>query len=78
VIGRDRELLARIARVNDSAGQVVLAILGDRERCDPEPARLRALGQTYAALGADLLARAAELDGRMVEHTQRVIIDARP
>lgn len=78
MIGQDRELLARIARVDDSAGKVVLAILGDRERCDPEPARLRALGQTYTMLGADLLARAAELDGRMVEHTQRVIIDTRP
>jgi hypothetical protein len=75
---QDRELLARVARVNDTAGQVTLTILGDQDRCDPDAARLRALGRTYSELGADLLARAAELDGRMVDGAQRVIIDARP
>jgi hypothetical protein len=74
---QDRELLARIARVNDTSGQVMLAILGDQDRCDPDAVRLRALGKTYGELGADLLARAAELDGRTVQGTQRVIIDAR-
>lgn len=67
----DRGLLARVARLNDMAGQLVLAILGDRDRCDPEPARLRALGQTYTALGADLINRADELDG----HNPPQVID---
>jgi hypothetical protein len=74
----DRELLARIARVNDTAGQVTVAILADRDRCDPDPVRLRALGRAYSELGAALLARSAELDGRMVDGVPRVIVDARP
>jgi hypothetical protein len=78
MIERDRKLLARVARANDTAGQVVLAILGDYDRPDPEPARMRALGRELAELGADLLARAAELDGRVIEPPTRVLIDARP
>jgi hypothetical protein len=75
MIRRDRELLARASRTSDAIGQTVVGILGEHSR--PDPARLRALGKNMATVSADLLARAAELDGRTHTPPARVLIDAR-
>jgi hypothetical protein len=77
VIRRDRELLARLARVNGTVGQATIAMLQDMPSGDLPAAQLRALGTHLAELSADLLARAAEIDGRLVETPRRVVIDAR-
>jgi hypothetical protein len=75
VIARDRELLARVARVNTRLGAVVLELFEHQDGGELPAAGVRELGQHLAGLAADLLARAEELDGRAVD---RVIIDARP
>jgi hypothetical protein len=73
VIERDRELLARLARVNTRIGQVTLDLFERQDGGELPAAGVRELGRLLAILAADLLARSAELDGRTIE---RVIIDA--
>jgi hypothetical protein len=73
VIERDRELLARLARVNNRIGAVTLELFEHQDGGELPAAGVRELGQLLAILAADLLARSAELDGRTIE---RVIIDA--
>jgi hypothetical protein len=75
VIERDRELLARLARVNRHLGEVVVELMTGQDGGELPAAGVRDLGQRFVALGADLLARAEELDGNPVT---RVIIDAQP
>jgi hypothetical protein len=65
VIERDRELLARVARVNGRVGKVVLELLQYQDGGELPAAGVRELGQALTELGADLLARAAELDVRI-------------
>jgi hypothetical protein len=75
VIERDRELLARLARVNQHLGEVAVKLMAGQD-CGELPADgVRDLGQRLTQLGADLLARAAQRDGRTIG---RVIIDAQP
>lgn len=62
VIERDRELLARVARVNRGLGAVVVELLDRQDRGELPAEGVRELGQRLADLGAELLARAAELD----------------
>jgi hypothetical protein len=71
VIERDRELLARAARVNRHLGEVVVELMTGQDGGELPAAGVRELGQNLTEFGADLLARAAELDGR-------AIIDAQP
>jgi hypothetical protein len=75
MIERDRELLARVARVNTRLGAVVLDLFEGLDGGELPAAGVRELGQHLVGLAADLLARAEELDGRVVG---RVVIDARP
>jgi hypothetical protein len=75
VIERDRELLARAARVNTRFGAVVVELFEHQDGGELPAAGVRELGQHLAELSAELLARAAELDGRTID---RVIIDAQP
>jgi hypothetical protein len=70
VIERDRELLAKVARVNGRIGEVVLELFQHQDGGELPAAGVRELGQALTQLGADLLTRAAELE--------RVIIDAPP
>jgi hypothetical protein len=70
VIERDRELLARVARVNGRLGKVVLELIQYQDGGELPATGVRELGQALTELGADLLTRAAELE--------RVIIDAPP
>jgi hypothetical protein len=70
VLERDRELLARVARVNGRVGKVVLELIQHQDGGELPAAGVNELGQALTQLGADLLTRAAEL-----EH---VIIDAPP
>jgi hypothetical protein len=71
VLERDRELLARAARVNRHLGEVVVELMTGQDGGELPAAGVRELGQNLTEFGADLLARAAELDGR-------AIIDAQP
>jgi hypothetical protein len=71
VIERDRELLARAAGVNRHLGEVVVELMTGQDGGELPAAGVRELGQNLTEFGADLLARAAELDGR-------AIIDAQP
>jgi hypothetical protein len=70
VIERDRELLARVARVSGRVGKVVLELFQYQDGGELPATGVRELGQALTELGADLLTRAAELE--------RVIIDAPP
>jgi hypothetical protein len=70
VIERDRELLAKVARVNGRIGEVVLELFQYQDGGELPAAGVRELGQALSQLGADLLTRAVELE--------RVIIDAQP
>jgi hypothetical protein len=75
MIARDRELLARVAQVNRHLGTVVVELMTGQDGGELPADGVRDLGQHLTQLGVDLLARAAELDGRAVD---RVIIDAAP
>jgi len=74
MIERDRELLAKVGRVNQHIGNVIVEMLTEQDGGELPADGVRDLGRNLAELGADLLARAAELDGRTIE---RVIINAR-
>ena len=67
MIKRDRELLARVARVNGRLGKVVLELFQYQDGGELPATGVRELGQALTALGADLLTRAAELDVRIID-----------
>lgn len=69
-------VLGRVAEINRQLPPLLMDLLNE---ADPEQQaqQLRQLGQHLGSLSAECLARAAELDGRIIE-AQRVIIDARP
>jgi hypothetical protein len=71
----DRELLARLARVNKHLGAVVVELFEHQDGGELPADGARELGQHLVELGADLLKRAAELDSRIIG---RVIIDSQP
>jgi hypothetical protein len=75
VIEQDRALLARVAKVNRHLGQVVVELMTNQDGGELPAAGVRDLGQHLGQLNVDLLARAADLDGRTIG---RVIIDAHP
>jgi hypothetical protein len=62
VIERDRELLARVARLNGRLGKVVLELIQYQDGGELPATGVRELGQALTELGADLLTRAAELE----------------
>jgi hypothetical protein len=67
VILRDRELLARVARVNTRLGEVVVELMAQQDDGQLPAHGVRKLGQQLTGLGADLLARAQELDRRTID-----------
>jgi hypothetical protein len=67
VIERDRELLAKVARVNGRIGEVVLELFRFQDGGEPPSAGVRELGQTLSEVGADLLTRAAEPVARRID-----------
>ncbi|MFF5992948.1 MULTISPECIES: hypothetical protein [Prauserella] len=77
MIARDRELLARLAQVNVHLGDVVVELMIHQDGGELPAEGLRQLAEVLGGITADLYARAAELDARMIA-PQRVIIDARP
>jgi hypothetical protein len=74
VIRSDRELLARLARVNAYLGAAVVELMTRQDGGELPAEGVRELGWRLSELAADLLARADEIDGRPVDH---VIMDAR-
>lgn len=62
VIRRDRELLARLANLNQAIARVVPIMLEHQDAGELHPAHLRFVGDQLAQLGKDLLDRANELD----------------
>jgi hypothetical protein len=63
---RDRELLRRLSKVREAMAPVLLVLLDNMNGGELKAADLRALGEDFRSLGADLIARAEELD-RTVE-----------
>ena len=70
MIERDRELLARLVRVNTRLGAATLELFEHQDGGELPAAGVRERGQALAKLGADLLTRAAELDGRTIINAQ--------
>lgn len=62
MICRDRELLARLARVNRHLGAVVVELMTRQDGGELPADGVRDLGRRLGALAADLLIRADELD----------------
>ncbi|WP_051173936.1 hypothetical protein [Amycolatopsis orientalis] len=58
---RDRELFARLARINHEYGDIVLHLLSIQYDETEFAQCLRALGEAHAQLGHELTERAAEL-----------------
>ncbi|NIJ11738.1 hypothetical protein FHU38_002082 [Saccharomonospora amisosensis] len=77
MIRRDRELLTRAAEVNRGLGAVVADLMTHQDDGQLPAEQLRALGRAVCWLGSDFLARAAELDGRVVEAVPRYLLDPR-
>ncbi|EHR51512.1 hypothetical protein SacmaDRAFT_3287 [Saccharomonospora marina XMU15] len=77
MIRRDRELLTRAAEVNRGLGAVVADLMTQQDDGQLPAEQLRALGRAVCWLGSDFLARAAELDGRVVEAVPRYLADPR-
>ncbi|GDY33693.1 hypothetical protein [Gandjariella thermophila] len=62
MIRRDRELLARLANLNQAIAHVVLIMLEHQDAGELNPAHLRLVGDQLYRLGRDLLDRANEVD----------------
>lgn len=77
MVERDRQLLAYAAEVNRSFGAAVVQLLSEQDGGQLPAARLHAIGTQLGELSAAFLARAAELDGRVPDTPERVVIDGR-
>lgn len=66
MIARDRELLARLSRVNASIGEITLALLHAQDGGELPADGLREVGEALRALGGDMIARAREIDAHPV------------
>ena len=64
---RDRQLLAGLARVNTEIGRVTIELLTLQSDDAGYAAGLRTLGADLVHIGAQLAARAGELDGRVLD-----------
>ena len=70
------DVLTRVADLTGRIGPLLVELLNHPDAAE-QAEQLRVLGQHVGSLSAELLARAAELDGRVVEQPERVVIDAR-
>jgi hypothetical protein len=64
---RDRELLARVSRVNTRLGRAVLELIHEQRDGEIPPEGLRALADVLRKLTLDLDARADEIDRPVIE-----------
>ncbi|WP_414943294.1 hypothetical protein [Amycolatopsis sp. cmx-11-32] len=64
---RDRKLLAGLARVNAEVGDVTIALLSSQPDDAEYAAALRQVGTDLARVGASLMYRAHELDGKLID-----------
>ena len=64
---RDRELLAGLSRVNAEIGNATIRLLTLQVNDAEYAAGLRRLGRDLVRIGAELAARAGELDGRQLD-----------
>ncbi|MQA10224.1 MAG: hypothetical protein GEU98_17055 [Pseudonocardiaceae bacterium] len=71
VARQDRELLTRLSQVNQQVGAAALELLHRQDGGELPAEGLRALGEHLRQLTDDLLARADELDGRVIDAEQR-------
>ena len=67
MIEKDRILLARMSRINQSLGQVVLELYDYQDGGELPPVGLRTLGTLLAELGTDMIARADELSRPIID-----------
>lgn len=70
------DVLTRVANLTNRIGPLLVELLNYPD-ADEQAEQLRQLGRHVGSLSAELLARAAELDGRVVEQPERIVIDAR-
>lgn len=70
------DVLTRVAELTRQIGPLLVELLNHPDSGE-QAEQLRQLGGHVGALSAVLLARSAELDGRVVEPPERIIIDAR-
>ncbi|PXY33541.1 hypothetical protein BAY59_10685 [Prauserella coralliicola] len=75
MIQRDRVLLARLSSVNTHLGEAVLELMHHQDGGELPAEGLRAVAERLAGLSAELYARAAELDGRVLGPPAHVVID---
>jgi len=71
------DVLGNVAHVNHHIGALLVDVLNQQDETQ-QAAQLRELGRQVGELSAELLARAAEADGRCVDTPSAVVIDARP
>ncbi|WP_328449011.1 hypothetical protein [Amycolatopsis sp. NBC_00438] len=64
---RDRELLAGLAATNQEIGAVTLQLLTLQPDDAKYAAALRHLGRDLVRIGAEMAARAGELDGQVLD-----------
>jgi len=67
VIEEDRVLLARLSKINQSLGQVVLELCDYQDGGELPSAGLRTLGEQLMDLGMDMISRAEELDRPVID-----------
>ncbi|MQA64018.1 MAG: hypothetical protein GEU86_21705 [Actinophytocola sp.] len=75
MIERDRELLARISRVNSTLGSAVVELLNNLEDGVLPAKHLRAIGACLAQMSRDVIARADDIDGRIPDRPPPQVID---
>jgi hypothetical protein len=71
VDARDRQLLAGLAKVNTSIGRVTVELLTLQSDDAGYATGLRTLGRQLVDIGAELTARADELDGGLLDAADR-------
>lgn len=67
MIEKDRELMARAMRVNQSLGVATMMMLHRQDGGELPAGELRTVGEYLERLGADMIARAGELDAVHVQ-----------
>ncbi|MEV6879777.1 hypothetical protein [Amycolatopsis sp. NPDC051128] len=75
---RDRQLLAGLARVNTEIGNATIRLLTAQVDDAEYAAGLRKLGADLVRIGAQLAARAGELDGRVLDPAELLADDEQP
>ncbi|UOX85306.1 hypothetical protein MUY14_26315 [Amycolatopsis sp. FBCC-B4732] len=73
----DRQMLAGLAKVNSEIGTVTLQLLTLQPDDANYAAGLRTLGRDLVRIGAQLAARAGELDGRVLDPVE-LMADPQP